>query len=105
MVSVDFLDREHARALDEMATVSPISPYRTEKRGLSTKYGALGLLGMRFLSDWMKDFPGLIVEVRFDPRRLEEGVDVYSVHGRLLGRAECRGRRRGSDAHRVIRSD
>lgn len=97
MVSIEFLNHEHARALDQMAAVNPIVPYRTEKRSLSTKSGALGLLGQRFLSDWMKDFPGLIVEIRFDPRRLDEGVDVYTVSGKLLGRAECRGRRRGSE--------
>lgn len=98
MIDLEFLNREHARALDEMAAVNPIGPYRTEKRALSTKGRGLGLLGKRFQSDWMKDFPGLIVEVRFDPRRLDDGVDVYTVSGRLLGRAECRGRRYGTEA-------
>ena len=98
MVSVDFLNSEHARALDEMAVVNPLVPYRTEKRNLSTRDGGLGLLGKKFRSDWMRDFPGLIVEVRFDPRRLDEGVDVYTVRGRLLGRAECQGRRYGPEA-------
>ncbi len=86
MIDLDFLNAEHARALDLTAAANQATRSRKERRGVSSRYGSFHLLGNKMQADWLRDYPNLTVDACFDPRNFDAGADVFTVTGRFLGR-------------------
>lgn len=92
MIDLDFLNAEHARALDMLAAEAPHRP-STALRQLSWRRGGFHLHGAGFLAPWHNQL-GQTVEVHYDPNNLAAGVDVFTASGRFLGRSYMTGRHR-----------
>lgn len=92
MIDLDFLNAEHARALDRLAAEAPLRPCKV-LRQLSWRRGGFHLHGTGFLAPWHNQL-GQTVEVHYDPDNLAAGVDVFTASGRFLGRSYRTGRNR-----------
>lgn len=86
MIDIEFLNREHERALAIMAE-PPATRWCKVQRVLS-RTGDLSVMGNVFGAPVIYDFRGLTAEVRFDPLHPEAGADVFTLSGKHLGLAE-----------------
>jgi putative transposase len=57
---------------------------------LQKSHGLLRLQGNEYWSDWMNEYSGQKVVVRFDPEDLHAGVHIYAMTGAFMGFAECK---------------
>ncbi|MGB0914188.1 MAG: transposase domain-containing protein, partial [Phaeobacter italicus] len=61
-----------------------------EVRKLHRTHGQLTLYKNGYWADWMNEYAGQTVALRFDPENLHAGLYVYALDGVFLGQAECR---------------
>ena len=60
-----------------------------EAVSVSRRDGSITLMGNRFWADFLGDWHGKKVAVRFDPQALQDGLHIYRIEGGYLGAAPC----------------
>jgi hypothetical protein len=89
--------RSFAEVFDESYAASPISRATDAQRRLwllgaeglrlNTRTGEIAFQNNRYWTEWMQDYAGDRVVVRFDPADLWAGLHIYSQEGTYLGLA------------------
>ena len=57
---------------------------------LHKDHGLLKFYKAEYWSDWMNEFAGKKIVMRFDPENLNDGVYIYALSGEFMGFAECK---------------